>query len=117
MKANELMIADLMIGDWVMLTDPIHNGEKVQVKEIHRNGYITVDGGIDNIFEPVPLTTEILEKNFPTTEDGVIWSETADGDLFNIRVEYDKYVEGIFKFVHELQHALRLCNIEKTIEL
>lgn len=90
--------------------------------------YITIkyigredDYGFEDVDEkdinPIPLTAEMLEKNFPTTEDGVIWSETADGDLFNIRVEYDKYVEGIFKFVHELQHALRLCNIEKTIEL
>lgn len=53
----------LMIGDWVMLTDPINNGDKVQVKEIHGDGYITVGGGITKMFEPIPLTSELLEKN------------------------------------------------------
>ena len=114
---NNITERDLMVGDWMMLTDPINNGEKVKVKEIHGDGYITVDGAITKMCEPIPLTAEILEKNFPTIEDGVTWNETADSDLFNIRVEYDKYVEGIFKYIHELQHALRLAGIDKKITL
>ena len=105
-----------MIGDWVYRPDCYD-----QVKEISNNGIIGLDSLRGRIMfgelKPIPLTAEILEKNFPTIEDGVTWSNTADSDLFNIRVEYDKYVEGIFKYVHELQHALRLAGIEKTIEL
>lgn len=119
---------NLMIGDWVL-----HDGEPYQIRQLgiygeSRDGedYPAVCVGKPkgigliverNEIESISLTTGILEKNFPTIEDGVTWSDTADSDLFNIRAEYDKYVEGIFKYVHELQHALRLAGIEKEIEL
>lgn len=121
MKANELMT-----GDWVMLTDPINNGEKVQVKEIHGDGYITVDGAITKMFEPIPLTAEILEKNgwrkppidydkearseFWTCDcDWIIWEHHG----FMLCHKEDFVGWGIeLTYVHELQHALRLCNIE-----
>lgn len=123
MKANELMI-----GDWVQYGDihpiktrvlgipSVDNGKHwhIQVEPECPNSMRIV---AMHAVEPIPLTAEILEKSFPTIEDGVTWSETADNDLFNIRVEYDKYVEGIFKYVHELQHALRLGGIDKEIKL
>ena len=123
MKANELMIGDLVqygdihpIKTRVLGISSVDNGKHwhIQAEPENTNSMRIV---AMHAVEPIPLTTEILEKNFPTIEDGVTWSETADSGLFNIRVEYDKYVEGIFKYVHELQHALRLCGIEKTIEL
>lgn len=43
--------------------------------------------------------------------------EAEEGDLFFIRVEYDKHIKGIFNDVHELQHALRLAGVNKNIEL
>lgn len=133
MKANEVML-----GDWVMLTDPIHNGEKVQVKEIHSDDYITVDGGIVPMFEPIPLTAEILEKN-----GFVKGNEVSDYPPFDIDEEGNMYYsyKGEHKFwgwwqpnniyfipanamgnldiefVHELQHALRLAGILKEIEI
>lgn len=111
-------VGELMIGDWVTLSI---NNKYYKVSSLTSDVELEGDRFIfhsllDDI-APIPLTAEILEKNFPTVEDGVTWSETADNDLFNIRVEYDKYVEGIFKYVHELQHALQLCNIDKEIEL
>ena len=50
---------ELMIGDWVLL-----NGEPKQVMEI-LFGSITIDCyPIEEYYvEPIPLTTEILEKN------------------------------------------------------
>lgn len=131
MKANELMI-----GDWVMLTDPINNGEKVQVKEIHGDGYITVDGAITKMFEPIPLTAEILENNFLTQRGE--WTEPVLYFFSNdyIEISIKEYTDGIWEVivdevemsglpswrmyvsdVHQLQHALRLCNIDKEIEL
>ena len=108
MKANELMI-----GDWV--AQPV-NDEPCKVVSLMSDIELD-DGGFYEEVEPIPLTTEILEKNFPTIEDGVAWEETEEGDLFFIRVEYDKHIKGIFNDVHELQHALRLAGIDKEINL
>ena len=119
---------DLMIDDWVQYGDihPIKT-RVLGISSVDNGKHWHIEAEPENAnsmrivamhaVEPVPLTAEILEKNFPTIEDGVTWSEIADSDLFNIRAEYDKYVEGIFKYVHELQHTLKLVGIEKEIKL
>ena len=129
MKSNELMISD-----WVMHTDPINNGEKVQVKEIHGDGYITVDGAITKRFEPIPLTAEILEKNGFVEFMPHNWQIVIDNIMIEIResehnmaiwLDWEEHDTGTYasyilpspNYVHELQHALRLCNIDKEIEL
>ena len=73
--------------------------------------------------EPVPITTEILEKNFGEKIDGEYFYGDEFCELYineisdSIwRVEYDcvemngipRQSNNVF-FVHELQHALRLC--------
>ena len=81
---------------------------------------------LDRIF-PIPLTDEILRKNgfeyyhknFASTDydspfklEMMEWpDENGNGGLW--------IINGLFKirFVHELQHALKLAGIEKTIEL
>lgn len=65
---------------------------------------------------PVPLTDEILEKNFPEPTDGITWYPEDGG--FNCHTYIPKCeinAFGLFKYVHQLQHALRLCEIEKEI--
>jgi hypothetical protein len=76
-----------------------------------------------NIF-PIPLTPEILEKNG--------WEERPTGYVFYTDGKrYENSLWYIFdsntfvvnttefqiKYVHQLQHALRLCGINKNIEL
>lgn len=119
MKANELMI-----GDWVMLTDPIHQGEKEQVKAIPDDGHIIVDGGIMPMFEPIPLTAEILKKNFVKigTNRYVVYGGNSYikdmTNFFELHINFvDFKLEQQIFYVHKLQHALRLCGIEKEIEL
>lgn len=77
------------------------------------------DGGIwCDFLDPIPLTAEILEKNFPEPTDGLTWFPEEGG--FNCHTYVPKCeinAFGIFTYVHQLQHALRLCGIEKTIEL
>lgn len=91
-------------------------------------------------FEPIPLTEEILEKNdFNLVADNVyIYYNSAGDGYIKIRLcnlydgewelyvdNYDKLNDSHFTFsidrsflkLHELQHALRLCKIEKEIEL
>lgn len=120
MKATQhLTAAELMVGDWVMYGD-----KPVQVLQL-------TAGKEYKEFFPVPLTPEILEKNgffYPPQgtwmklenpfrplyaclhTDGGWWLYSSDdcdkGDNF-----------AVIRFVHELQHALKLCGIDKTIEL
>lgn len=86
------------------------------------------DGGIWlDYLSPLPLTQEILKKNgfeyyhknFASTDydspfklEMVEWpDENGNGGLWLIR--------GLLKirFVHELQNAIRLCEIDKEIQL
>ena len=90
--------------------------------------------------QPIPLTPEILEKNgfkkgdFMEIENQHTWTLVLDTIHYVslwTRNLYDNADEGwVFKAetsqvngglslnaVHELQHALRLCGIEKEIEI
>ena len=130
---------DLMIGDWVKCTNPYCEGHRVDyISELEDE--IGVDGEIWDLTDviPIPLTQEILEKNefenitsrLESSEQYIHLYEINDdiviGELpsgFNICIEryngdYDVYEHFQFCsicFVHELQHALRLCGIEKNI--
>ena len=133
MKANELMV-----GDWVR---PTRLNKPARIEEVsrllNRVIVITADGYESaHILEcnPIPLTPEILEKNgfMPLEggekEDSVFY---ALSDMFaKVRWNGEKLTDAVFgenilyfpakrglRYVHELQHALRLCQIDKTIEL
>lgn len=123
MKASELMI-----GDWVYNT---HNRKPEQVCEI-RERMVMLDYNdlydYDEI-EPIPLTAEILERNGFEAERNVgyvynDWNETeVIFDTFDhrLRILYRRDVvldieEWDFP-VHMLQHALRLCGVDKEIKL
>ena len=81
--------------------------------------------------EPIPLTPEILEKNGFKKDEKLEEMYYWNWGIGNNCVSYDKetgivrifHVFGYLVFVlplsyvHELQHALRLCCIEKEIEL
>ena len=134
MKANELMI-----GDWVSeshsgcidaMNDIAPYDENIQLQQD--------DFGLDECFfgrlSPIPLTPEILEKNgFENVGSEVyecdvlpfyIWWE-RDRHRLGIDIEDSTYDKENFaqmlrvpvSYVHELQHALRLCGIKKEIVL
>ena len=91
------------------------------------------------IVEPIPLTPEILEKNgFKNTSvvtigtrkmrwvsddtrtEITIWMDDTLPMEIVKNVYYEDEVSYTLPFpatVHELQHTLRLCGIEKEIEL
>lgn len=125
---EKLNCESLMIGDWV------YDGNSIaQVTSITCDGIIeTTHNQSSNIelIQPIPLTVEILEKN------GFVKDEKKDNmyywnwGVIDDCISYDKetskvrifYVSGltfvkILQYVHELQHALRLCGIEKQIML
>lgn len=131
MKANELMI-----GDWV---EVIQNSEKhfAQVQMIDGYGDNATSNecicdaiyySIDEL-NPILLTTEIFEKNgFEQTNDDHFFDGDeyyAFDDDFDIHIDDTgnfeiRTVDGQtikIKYVHELQHVLRICGMEKQINL
>ena len=125
MKANELMI-----GDWVL--DKAVSDKPVQVLQIndkyvhYKHGTDYMSAGVE-LLEPIPLTPEILEKNgFHKEWDEDIILMVCDTIIVEIGDRYKLYKDGKMYlrrvlsplyYVHQLQHALRLCGIDKTIEL
>lgn len=127
---------DLMIGDFVTV-----NNTPLQIAALGtaKAGFTDAKGEMfyhyyDNI-APIPLTTEILEKNGWWLGDAEHHLESLNatikqdyyfGNDFTIRYDSDNKLliergydngEMELQYVHELQHALKLCGINKEIEL
>ena len=117
MKANELMRFD-----WVCLED---DNTPRQVDWI-RSGEVGLFWNqivTPPYLKPIPLTVEILEKN------GFVYDDLPMSQYFEqyglqlyyggngFRINCGINVSLIIDSVHEIQHALRLCGIEKEIEL
>ena len=75
--------------------------------------------------KPIPITSEILEKNgFVRSNVFVEWKYENDNvymiykpfPYLKIQTE-ECFVAFPCEYIHQLQHALRLCGIDKTIEL
>lgn len=109
MKASELMI-----GNWVIVYEkamPV----KARVESVFGRGAMVlghVRSADLGFMAPIPLTPEILEKNGIelSVGPGGLYQGAISG--VNCHIEFN-----IIKYVHELQNALRLCGIEKEIEL
>ena len=118
---------DLMIGDWVVYRGDAEytNPVRIEGMDILTCELITEDRedvGFDGI-EPIPLTAEILEKNgfvynaIPFVDGWEQFGLTLYRGGNGYRIDCGINVSLIIDYVHELQHALRLCGIEKEIEL
>lgn len=122
---------NLMLGDFVICTefgkneiDTIESVEERRVFLKHGKTYTPSE-----YIEPIPLTIEILVKNgFVLDDEWYIYTEQG----VNIEVAFrddNKFVYDLSiltgsgsmdihaKYLHELQHAMRMFNINKTIEL
>ena len=88
-------------------------------------------GFVDEI-EPIPLTPEILEKNgfvLIDDEDKMYRLNLAEDESVCVTADFkceEPFVHvrntcyqatPYCRYVHQLQHALRLCGIERKIEL
>ena len=123
---------DLMIGDWVY--NPFTR------KNLRMTFGRDIDLAEGLCLEPIPLTAEILEKNGFSKYDfehiaghhkWSWWRDTGSlvslwcrnlvddpGDGWMVRIESpDATCCRRVDSVHELQHVLRLCGIEKEINL
>ena len=76
---------------------------------------------------PIPLTPEILEKNGFKEYDGLYRLDIAEGVFVNadfkskepfVSIHNTCYrATPICRYLHQLQHALRLCGINREIIL
>ena len=129
MRTNELSCKDLMVGDYVrhkktkdiILVFEIDNDRAVINNE--PDGYCSERNISINDIEPVFITPEILEKiGFVEKE---FYSELIVGDyriicdLHNVCIQRNGHVvlDAPIEYLHELQHAFRLCKIDKEIKL
>lgn len=119
---------DLMIGDWLLYKSdsfafPIHI-----TREMFNNDLII----FGDRFEPISITKEILEKNsflkvemleYPSRRVGIsfLYRDTPEG----LRIFVQNACVGgptctmikTCKYVHEVQHMIKMCDIEKTFVL
>ena len=134
-----ISIHDAMVGDYLQNTNG--NVGKVVGIELYDGAIDEYDVAMrysDNstcytspkLLQPIPLTPEILEKNGFKKEGRyfIIEDDYYDVSIREItdsiwRVKYCNTEFSAFDcilhiaFIHELQHALRLCGIEKEIVL
>lgn len=130
MKA--ITATEIMICDWVLDTT-LNTPHRINAQDM----YVAAEGILKlDAFQPIPLTPEILAKN-GWEEDNIyadgtirVFRQTFIDDLYStteIRIDQDCYDdmhlmhEGkhfcFVNYVHQLQHALRLCQINKEIVL
>lgn len=138
MNTETIQCRDLMIGDWIFN----QNGSPMQIVAVDEDNAYACEGnekgpwifGDDEGYKPVPipLTPEILEKNgfgfVKSSDRDTVWNGqwiyedlelgtcclNREGnwpcfinmDDLNIKCEY----------VHQLQHALRLCGFNKLAD-
>ena len=132
---------DLMIGDWV-----IAYGKKTQVVWVGNIHKLAVRGFPSEFYEdeiePIPLTKDILIRNgfdsltdemFSACETETYSNQELKIYLSHIGCEYNPVQLVVYmgyepqeivvlrmmpcRYVHELQHVLKLCGNEKEIEL
>lgn len=135
MNANELMI-----GDWVRIKDPdryagaigkissltsLEGGYyAINISDVHF-GYLMTEVFCEDI-EPIPLTEEVLFRNFQAGDDEVAWWENTEFEN-DAKDEYlwwhivvtgqTLVIQGEIRYVHELQHAMRLAGINKEFTI
>ena len=121
-------ITELMIGDYVKikdLKDPvkwIFGIDGFLNKVYYLDGEDLLFTSVDNVL-PIPLTVEILlknnfEKHF---DDDIVLYTHPQGIIIEMGINYKLFDDGHFfvrgvqqhlYYVHELQHALRLCGVD-----
>jgi hypothetical protein len=120
---------ELMIGDWVECVDSTHKKKVYAQIDAIEEGQTCILVRLDNcnwfldisFIKPIPLTPEILEKNGFVVESrdchGYPLQYCVLVDGLWIDISGENYFEGKLEYVHQLQHALRLCGITLNIEV
>lgn len=141
MDAKDLMIGDLVIHGFGGIGKITEIDSKTVV--IKDDGFDTGDGMNEvsfalNELTPIPLTAEILEKNgfvkYNEVSDTPPYDQDEEGNMYYSYKGEQKFwgwwqpnnvyfipvnamLDLEIKYVHQLQHALRLCGIDKVITI
>lgn len=128
MKTSEIMLGDYFNvhpSNLPIKVAAVHKGKVGYHARKDRLAWVRAD-----LLRPIPLTPEILEKDGfkkdERDENFYKWNWSVIDDC----ISYDKetgmvrifntsglvFVK-ILSYLHELQHALRLCKIDKTIKI
>lgn len=120
---------DLMISDFVYVArgyDKHLTVEKIKgviadKDELYPVTIFTGETVSLNDIKPIPLTEDILVKNgFKKFAEGQANFDYTDND---IHLEYwigdgcFRYYTAEIRYVHQLQHLLRLCGVEKELTI
>ncbi len=137
---------ELMIGDWVLYKREPYQIRELGIYGVNRDGEdypavcIGKSTGIGLIVErnkikPISLTPEILEKNgfshimysdaYYSIMIGDTYVELRKYENMAVWFNWEENNDGVYadyilpmpEFVHQLQHALRICGVGKEIEL
>ena len=115
---------ELQIGDWIK-----DDYDYTQVDYLESNN---INGHPTDWYEPIPLTEEILEKNGIIKRIGDCWGYVCDDFEIRVNMRYKEYLRIIIcdgadqsedheysfpypKYLHQFQHALNMCGIDKEI--
>lgn len=116
-----MKITEIRIGNW--LYSLINKDGKTEKRPVRVTG-IRTDGGnfiqCDDTdvwypietYEPIPITSEIREKNRIQLHVGPGGLHQGSIHGINCKIDFN-----IILFVHELQNALSLCQTDKEISL
>lgn len=122
-----MRIEELSVGDWVKY---LPNGSPAQVESVRKYRNITLEGkdfvasASLKYLAYIPLTPEILkmngwrndmaDRNFWATDEVYIYNH--DG-IWRLRPKSPELLIVVdIKYIHELQHALRLLGVYDNIE-
>ncbi len=147
MKAEELMIGDWVLCDMYNPCDPYYPPGTMGVFQMRPEDYtnglaekykpvpLTPEILEKNGFDPNGIPEEVMpieERDY--SDDTYVWSNASNECDTHCQVcvyiDYhnnvclfeaftsDSHIDGIkIRYVHQLQHALRLCGINKEIKL
>ena len=110
MKATDLMIGDWVYNPFTRKTLRLTFGRDLDIAE-------------ELCLEPIPLTAEIIDTVSHHPKMALYWddkkTEETGENWYELRIckDGDTALTMEIRYVHELQHALRLCGIEERIEL
>ena len=120
MKTIELMVGDFVRQKYSNLLLEVSNINPPYIQAKGEGGQFE-----EGTIEPIPLTNEILEKNgFQYFHKN--YAAQAYNSPFQLRHDKWPNEDGVsewslglipIKYVHELQHALRLCGIDIPINV
>ena len=124
---------DLMIGDWVNIQT--EKDDEPMYSQVEQLWECEIDADFQTDYKnvhPISLTSEILEKNsflkveainYPSAGVGVsfLYRNTPEG----LRILVQNACVGgptctmikTCKYVHEVQHMIKMCDIERTFVL